>query len=318
MTAAPEDLRHHRRVRRHRARVREPARACRAGLPGRARSGATPGVPPRRSGVSGPSRRPCASDSLLCDFAEQAAVRRLAEELLRTCPRIDVLVNNAGTVFSRRTVTADGIEATFAVNHLAGFLLTELLLDRLVESAPARIVFTSSDGHYSGTLDLDDLGFERGYSIMRAYSRSKLANVLTARELARRLEGTGVTVTSLHPGAIATNIWSGAPWFARPVLALAKRRMESPEVGGSRLAYLAASPEVEGSTGGYYARQPAARAVALRAGRRPRRAAVRRERATGRPDRHRGVGTATPVRPTEAGGQGWVRVASRMGVAERL
>jgi NAD(P)-dependent dehydrogenase (short-subunit alcohol dehydrogenase family) len=193
-------------------------------------------------------------DSLLCDFADQAACRRLADDVLRTCDRIDVLVNNAGTVFARRTLTADGIEATFAVNHLAGFLLTELLLDRLRESAPSRIVFTSSEGHYSATLDLDDLGFERGYSIMRAYSRSKLANVLTARHLARRLEGSGVTVTSLHPGAIATNIWSGAPWFARPVLALMKRRMESPAVGGSRLAYLASSPEVEGHTGGYYDR----------------------------------------------------------------
>jgi NAD(P)-dependent dehydrogenase (short-subunit alcohol dehydrogenase family) len=194
----------------------------------------------------------CASDSLLCDFTDQSAVRRLAEDLLRTCPRLDVLVNNAGTVFSRRTLTTDGIEATFAVNHLPGFLLTELLLERLRESAPARIVFTSSAGHYGGTLDLDDVGFERGYSIMRAYSRSKLANVLTARQLARRLDGSGVTVTSLHPGAVSTNIWSGAPWFARPVLALAKRRMESPEVGGSRLAYLAASSEVEGATGGYY------------------------------------------------------------------
>ena len=193
-------------------------------------------------------------DSLLCDFADLSAVRRLAEDVLRTCDRIDVLVNNAGTVFARRTLTTDGLESTFAVNHLAGFLLTELLLDRIRESAPARIVFTSSEGHYSGTLDLDDLGFEHGYSIMRAYSRSKLANVLTARHLARRLEGTGVSVTSLHPGAIATNIWSGAPWFARPVLAVLKRRMESPAAGGSRLAYLATSPEVEGRSGGYYHR----------------------------------------------------------------
>ena len=196
----------------------------------------------------------CRVDSLLCDFADQSAVRRLAEDLLRTCDRIDVLVNNAGTVFARRTLTADGIESTFAVNHLGGLLLTELLLDRIRESAPARIVFTSSAGHYSGTLDLDDVGFERGYSVMRAYARSKLANVLTARLLARRLDGSGVTVNSLHPGAISTNIWSRAPWFARPVLALMKRRMESPEVGGSRLAYLATSPEVEGQTGGYYDR----------------------------------------------------------------
>jgi retinol dehydrogenase 14 len=194
----------------------------------------------------------CRVDSLLCDFADQSAVRRLAEDLLRTCDRIDALVNNAGTVFARRTLTADGIESTFAVNHLGGLLLTELLLDRIRESAPTRIVFTSSAGHYSGTLDLDDVGFDRGYSVMRAYARSKLANVLTARLLARRLDGSGVTVNSLHPGAIATNIWSRAPWFARPVLALMKRRMESPEVGGSRLAYLATSPEVEGRTGGYY------------------------------------------------------------------
>jgi retinol dehydrogenase 14 len=197
----------------------------------------------------------CRVDSLLCDFTDQAAVRRLADDLLATCDRIDVLVNNAGSVFSRRTLTADGIESTFAVNHLGGFLLTALLQDRLVESAPARVVFTASAAHYSATMDLDDLGFEHGYSIMKAYGRSKLANVLTARLLADRLAGTGVTVTSLHPGAIATNIWSGAPWFARPVLAVLKRwRMETPEVGGSRLAYLARSPEVEGQTGGYYQR----------------------------------------------------------------
>jgi len=197
----------------------------------------------------------CRVDSLLCDLGDQHAVRRLAEDLLETCERIDVLVNNAGTVFSRRTETADGIEATFAINHLGGFLLTALLLDRLVESAPARVVFTSSEAHYSATLDLDDLGFAHGYSIMKAYARSKLANVLTARTLAHRLEGTGVTVTALHPGAIATNIWSGAPWFAQPVLAVLKRwRMESPEVGGSRLAYLATSPDLEGQTGGYYHR----------------------------------------------------------------
>jgi NAD(P)-dependent dehydrogenase (short-subunit alcohol dehydrogenase family) len=197
----------------------------------------------------------CRVDHLLCDLADQAAVRRLAEDLLATCDRIDVLVNNAGAAFSARVETTDKIEATLAINHLGGFLLTELLRERLVESAPARVVFTSSDAHYSGTMNLDDLGFAHGYSILRAYSRSKLANVLTARLLSRRLAGTGVTVTSLHPGVIATNIWSGAPWFARPVLAVMKRwRMESPEVGGSRLAYLASSPEVEGQTGGYYRR----------------------------------------------------------------
>jgi NAD(P)-dependent dehydrogenase (short-subunit alcohol dehydrogenase family) len=202
-------------------------------------------------------------DSMLADLGDQAAVRRLAAELLATCDRIDVLVNNAGTVFAHRTLTDDGIEATFAVNHLGGFLLTHLLLDRIRDSAPSRIVFTSSVGHYSATMDLDDLGFERGYSVMRAYTRSKLANVLTTRALARRLDGSGVTVTAVHPGAIATRIWSRAPWFARPVLAVLKLRMERPAVGGARLAYLADSPEVEGETGGYYQRNRLAEPSAL-------------------------------------------------------
>jgi len=192
-------------------------------------------------------------ESFVCDFSSFAPVRELADQLLASYPRIDVLVSNAGTVFDKRTVTADGNEATFQVNHLAGFLLTELLLDRLVASAPARVVITSSVGSYRGKLDLDDLGLERGYSIMRAYDRSKLANVLYTRELAARLHGTGVTVNCLHPGAVATNIWSGAPWFAKPVLELAKRVfMDSPATGGSRLTYLATSPEVAERTGGYY------------------------------------------------------------------
>jgi NAD(P)-dependent dehydrogenase (short-subunit alcohol dehydrogenase family) len=192
-------------------------------------------------------------DSFVCDFASLAAVRELAGRLLASYPRIDVLVNNAGTVFDRRTLTDDGIEATFQVNHLGGFLLTELLLDRLVASAPARIVTTSSAGHYGGTMDLDDLGFEHGYQIMRAYNRSKLANVLYTHDLATRLEGTGVTANCLHPGAVATNIWSGAPWFARPFLNVAKKVvMISPATGGARLTFLATSPEVEGRSGGYY------------------------------------------------------------------
>jgi NAD(P)-dependent dehydrogenase (short-subunit alcohol dehydrogenase family) len=192
-------------------------------------------------------------ETALADFASQDSVRALAADLLARCERIDVLVNNAGTVFDKRTVTDDGIEATFAVNHLGGFLLTELLLDRILASAPARIVLTSSTGHYQGTLDFDDLGFESGYTIMRAYGRSKLANVLHTRELARRLDGTGVTVNCLHPGTVATSIWGGAPWWARTVLALAKRIvMVSPSEGGRRITFLAVGPEVEGLTGGYY------------------------------------------------------------------
>ena len=192
-------------------------------------------------------------ESFECDFAVLDNARGLAKGLLAAYPRIDVLVSNAGTVFDKRTQTTDGIESTFAVNHLAGFLLVELLLDRIVESAPARIVITSSTGHYGGTMDFDDLGFERGYQIMRAYGRSKLANVLHTRHLARRLEGTDVTVNCLHPGAVATNIWSGAPWFARPVLAVGKKLfMISAAKGGERITYLATSPDVEGRTGGYY------------------------------------------------------------------
>lgn len=193
-----------------------------------------------------------AATSHLVDMGDLAAVRDLAADLLADNPRIEVLCNNAGTVFKSRELTKDGYEATFGVNHLGPFLLTELLRDRLIESG-ARIVNTSSVGHFRGTMDFDDLGFERGYQIMRAYSRSKLANVVHARELARRLADTPVTVNALHPGAVATNIWSGAPVFAKPVLALAKRMMMvSPAEGGARIAYLASSPEVEGCTGGYY------------------------------------------------------------------
>jgi len=190
---------------------------------------------------------------LLCDFSSQASIRALAGQVLERFERVDVLVNNAGGVNKTRRLTADGIEATFAVNHLGYFLLTNLLLDRLVRSAPARVVTVASVGHRHGTLDFDDLGYERGYSIMKAYARSKLANVLFAAELARRLEGTGVTSNSLHPGAVATNIWSGAPLWAKPIILLLLRPFFiSAEKGGSYIVRLAASPELEGVTGKYF------------------------------------------------------------------
>jgi retinol dehydrogenase-14 len=194
-----------------------------------------------------------AVESFVVDFAVLDDVRRLAAQLLAAYPRIDVLVNNAGTVYDKRSLTVDGYESTFAVNHLAPFLLTELLFDRLVASGPARIVTTASVGHYRGTMDFDDLGFERGYQIMRAYSRSKLANVMYTRTLAERLGGTGATANCLHPGAVATSIWAGAPAVAKPILSIAKKFfMISPAEGGATLTYLATSPQVEGLSGGYY------------------------------------------------------------------
>ena len=193
-------------------------------------------------------------ESFVADFASLDSVRSLARDLLERLERIDVLVSNAGTVYARRTLTTDGIEATFQVNHLAGFLLTELLKPRLRCSAPSRIVITTSVAHFNGTMDFADLGFESGYSIMRAYSRSKLANALYARSLAAEADGTGVTANAVHPGSIATDIWSGAPWWSRPFLAIAKRRMLTPADGGRALTNLAVSPEVEGVSGRYYDR----------------------------------------------------------------
>jgi len=189
----------------------------------------------------------------LCDFASFTQTRALAADIVATCPKLHVLVNNAGGVSRTREVTEEGIERTFAVNHLAPFLLTNLLLDLLKRSAPARVVGVASAAHRGGTMPFDNLQFEHdGYGVMRAYARSKLANVLFTRELARRLAETGVTANCLHPGAVATNIWSQAPASLKPLLALAKLFMVSPEKGGDTIVYLAASPEVAGASGGYY------------------------------------------------------------------
>jgi NAD(P)-dependent dehydrogenase (short-subunit alcohol dehydrogenase family) len=196
-----------------------------------------------------------AVETLLCDFSSQQQVRKLAAEYRARHDRLDLLINNAGLVSDERVVTEDGIELTFAVNHLGYFLLTNLLLDLVVKSTPARIVNVASVGHRSGTLDFDDLGYEKGgYWIMKAYSRSKLANVLFTAELARRLAGKGVTVNCLHPGAVATHIWGKAPWYARPLLAVGKLFMVSPAEGGSRIVYLATSDEVKEVTGKYFER----------------------------------------------------------------
>ncbi len=145
---------------------------------------------------------------MTADFESQQQIRDLADEYKRTHDRLDVLVNNAGLYLSKRHETEDGIEATWAVNHLAPFLLTNLLLDVIKGSAPARIVTVASDAHRAGTLDFDDLEMKEKYRWIAAYAQSKLANVLFTYELARRLEGSGVTATCMHPGTVATGIWN--------------------------------------------------------------------------------------------------------------
>lgn len=195
------------------------------------------------------SRRP---SIMLCDFASQKSIRALAGEFRKSRSRLHVLVNNAGSVSARREVTEDGIERTFAVNHLGYFLLTNRLVDVLKRSAPARVVNVASVAHIPGTMDFDDLGFENGFSTMKAYNRSKLGNVLFTRELARRLAGSGVTVNCLHPGTVSTNIWSHAAWWTQPFLTLAKLFMISPRKGGDAIVFLATSPDVEAKTGEYY------------------------------------------------------------------
>ena len=199
-----------------------------------------------------------AVDVFVADMSSQTEVRRLAGEVLSAYPRLDVLLNNVGGFWAHRHVTADGLEHTFALNHLAPFLLTSLLLERLMASAPARVVTVSSGAQTKGKIDFDDLMGERKYSGQRAYSQSKLANVMFTYELARRLEGTGVTATVLHPGVTSTAF--GAEDSARamaPIIAALRRFMRSPERGADTAVYLASSPEAEGVTGRYFANRKA-------------------------------------------------------------
>ena len=192
------------------------------------------------------------------DLARLASVRSCAQDFLAEFPRLDVLILNAGLTAAKRTVTEDGFETLFQVNHLSHFLLTNLLRERLVASAPARVVVVSSSSHrQAGALDFEDLQSERGFMGLRAYARTKLMNVLFARELARRLHGTGVTVNALHPGTVRTG-WGGdgeAGAILGLGLKLAKWAFLSPEQGARTSVYLASSPDVEGRTGGYYVRR---------------------------------------------------------------
>ncbi|MGA8726531.1 MAG: SDR family oxidoreductase [Acidimicrobiales bacterium] len=193
---------------------------------------------------------------VLFDLSDLDSVRRGAADLLERCDRIDVLVNNAGLILSERTETKDGFEATFGINHLGPFLLTTLLLDRIIASAPARIVNVSSTAHRSARrgLDFDDLQSTKRYTGMQAYGRSKLANILFTTELARRLEGTGVTANAVHPGTVATGFARDGD--ANGVFAFGVKVIKpfalTPEKGARTSIYVASSPEVASVTGAYF------------------------------------------------------------------
>jgi NAD(P)-dependent dehydrogenase (short-subunit alcohol dehydrogenase family) len=190
---------------------------------------------------------------ILADLTVQDEVRRLAEELRERHNQLEVLVNNAGLVLSERTETPDGIETQLAINHLAPFLLTNLLLDLLKESAPSRIVTVSSDAHRWAKIDLDDLQSRKRYRGMQVYGKTKLANIMFTYELAERLEGTGVTANCMHPGGVNTNFGNNQGGPMNLLFRLFKPFMRSPEQGADTLIYLASSPEVEGMTGKYLA-----------------------------------------------------------------
>jgi NAD(P)-dependent dehydrogenase (short-subunit alcohol dehydrogenase family) len=193
-------------------------------------------------------------DVLLADLASQASIRRLAAEVLERYPSLQVLVNNAGAVNSQRRLTEDGIELTWAVNHLAPFLLTTLLLDRLKASAPARIVTTSSRAHQGAQIPFDDLAGERTFGVggFRRYSETKLANILFTIELARLLEGTGVTANCFHPGLVASGFNRNNGALMGLGMALTRPFARSSEKGAETLVWLVDSPEVSDQSGGYF------------------------------------------------------------------
>lgn len=194
-----------------------------------------------------------AVDVFIADMSSQAGVRRLASEVLVAYPQLDVLLNNVGGFWAHRHLTVDGLEHTFALNHLAPFLLTNLLLERLTTSAPARVITVSSGAHSMGRIDFDDLMGEQAYSGQQAYNQSKLANVMFTYELARRLKGTGVTATALHPGMTNTSFSREDPSRKMaPIVFVVRPFMRSPKKGADTAVYLASSSAVEGVTGQYF------------------------------------------------------------------
>lgn len=189
----------------------------------------------------------------VADLSCQSEVRQLADEVLKRLSRIDVLVNNVGGYWNTRHVTADGLERTFALNHLAPFLLTNLLLDRLQHSAPARVVTVASNAHGQRRIDFDDLQGERSYSGARAYNQSKLANVLFTYELARRLQATLVTANALHPGVVRTSFGAEDPaGVQRLLVPFLRPFMKAPAQGAATSSHLASAPDLEQVTGRYF------------------------------------------------------------------
>jgi len=222
---------------------------ARVGITGRDRARAEQAAADIRAASGTP-----AVDTFAADMTSQAEVRRLAGAVLDAYPRLDVLINNVGGFWAHRHPTAEGLERTFALNYLTPFLLTNLLLDRLKASAPARVVTVSSGVQATGRIDFDDLQGTRNYSGQRAYSQSKLATVMFTNELARRLAGTGVTATCLHPGVVRTNFGAEdqARFFgvvSRVILPLLK----TPDEGAQTAIYLASSPDMDGVTGQFFA-----------------------------------------------------------------
>jgi retinol dehydrogenase-12 len=189
---------------------------------------------------------------LIGDMGSQADIRRIAVEVHAKTDRLDVLLNNAGVLVTSRRDTVDGIEETFAINHLGYFLLTTLLLDLLKKSAPARIVSVSSKAHSGAKMNWSDPQLTKGWSAIRAYGQSKLCNILFTRELSRRLEGTRVTANCLHPGVIASGFGHTDGGFISVLVSLAKPFLITPEKGARTSVWLASAPEVEGISGKYF------------------------------------------------------------------